>query len=136
VRSQHPLNDDEIILKRISPRKDNIKPKGGSGFRATSWAIQPRPGEEHSSWSQQSITPAKQLLEIEAAKGQNMSDWSVDSLTIGAVRALELDVVQAPTQEDPGHCLIVPTGEQPFTPKIWSKLAKKTSIIYTAPEAL
>ncbi len=124
------IADDEILLKRISPRHDNTKKKGGSAFRATSWAVRRRPDEEFPSWSRQSITPAQRLIEIEAATRGDMSGWSVAALTVGAVRALGLEVESSPTEDDPGHCHVVPTHKQSFTDRIWSQLAKETKIVY------
>ena len=130
MSTQHPVNDDEIILKRILPGKDNIKPKGSSTVRATSFGIKPRPSEEYPSWSRQRYTLASELLDLEAKK-HDVSGWTVAAVTVAAVRRLGLDVVSDPTEEDPGHCLIVPTSEQGFTATIWSTLAKETKIVYT-----
>jgi len=58
----------------------------------------------------------------------------VAALSAASVRELGLDVVAAPTEEDPGHCLIVETAEQHFTLKLWSKLAKLTEIVYPPTE--
>jgi hypothetical protein len=64
-----------------------------------------------------------------------MTGWSVAAVSVAAVRQLGLDVISDPTEEDPGHCLIVPTNDQGLTPKIWSKLAKKTEIVFTCKRA-
>lgn len=124
------IADDEIILKRISPRHDNIKKKGVSAFRATSWAVRPRPDEKFPSWSRQIITSAQRLIEIEAATRRDMSGWSIAAVSVGAVRALGLEVETSPTEDDPGHCHIIPTRKQSFTDRIWSQLAKETEIVY------
>ena len=60
----------------------------------------------------------------------DVSGWYVAAISVAAVRDLGLDVVPDPTEEDPGHCLIVPTEQQLFTPSIWTTLAKKTTIVY------
>ncbi len=128
------IADDEFINKRISPGNDNIKPKGSSGFRATSFAIKPRPTEEYPSWSRQVLTTPEQLLKLEGDKGRDVSLWHVAAIKVNTVRALGLEVVASPTEEDPGHCYIVPTQEQPFVNKIWSTLAKETRIVYPVVE--
>ncbi len=64
-----------------------------------------------------------------------MSGWNVAEVAVSVVRELGLDVVPDPTEDDPGHCHIVPTSLQPFTGTIWSKLAKKTRVVYTVPDA-
>ena len=62
-----------------------------------------------------------------------MSGWSVAAVKVEEVRALGLDVAANPTKEDPGHCQIVPTPKQRFSNRLWSKLAKRTRVVYTAP---
>ena len=63
-----------------------------------------------------------------------MAGWSVIALTVQDVRAVKLDVRADPTDEDSGHCLIVPTAKQPFKDQLWRKLAKKTRVILTLPK--
>ncbi|HUU98809.1 MAG TPA: hypothetical protein VM487_24010 [Phycisphaerae bacterium] len=133
------VGSDEIILKRIpsqrlgSPEMTIARP--GIGLTATSFAICPRRDEKHPSWSRQrDEASAEVLLRVEAEKGRDISGWRVAAVEVRIVRdELGLDVVANPTEEDPGHCLIVPTSQQPFTDKIWSQLAKRTRIIYTHP---
>jgi len=72
-------------------------------------------------------------LQIEGAK-HDITGWRVASLSAASVRELGLDVVAAPTEEDPGHCLIVETAEQLFTPTLWSELGKLTEIVYGPPD--
>lgn len=123
------ISNDEIILKRILPGKDNIKAMGSSKIRATKFGIQPRTNENFPSWSRRKITSEDRLLEI-VGQVRDISGWSVAAVSVSSVRRLGLDVVASPTNEDHGHCEIVPTSHQPFTNKIWSKLAKETTIIY------
>lgn len=99
---------------------------------ATSFTLQPRREGEYPSWS---TTGPVELISIERNKGRDISGWSVAEVAVSVVRDLGLDVVSDPTEDDPGHCHIVPTGEQPFTRMIWSKLAKKTRVVYTVPDA-
>ena len=82
-------------------------------------------------YSRQRFTSPAQLLELAAAAGQDVSGWSVAAIRVANVRQLGLDVVSRPTDEDPGHCEIVPTEQQPFTDTIWSRLAKKTRVVFT-----
>lgn len=127
------ISDDEHIARRIPNRPDQLIDRPGIGLTATSFAIRPRPPELHSSWSRASVTSPADLLDIERAKGRDVSGWSVASLRVADVRALGLDVVCDPTDEDPGHCLIVPTADRLFSDRIWSKLAKKTRVVLTLP---
>ncbi len=99
---------------------------------ATSFALQPRREEEHPSWS---TTVPIELISIEKNKGRDISGWNVAEVVVSVVRELGLDVVRDPTKDDPGHCHIVPTSHQPFTGKIWSKLAQKTRVVYAVPNA-
>lgn len=129
MHSQEPVALDEIILKRIPPGRDNIKPRDQLQFRATSFAIRPRPNESFSSFSRRCITPAPELLRIESAR-HDTAAWSVAALTVASVRELGLDVRFEPTDEDPGHCVICSTDERPVPQSVWSKLAKQTTIVY------
>ncbi len=132
--SHKSISDDEHLARRITNRPDNLKDRPGIGLTATSFAIRPRAPELHPSWSRASVTSPAALLDIERAKGRDVSGWSVVALKVADVRALGLDVVCDPTDEDPGHCLIVPTADRSFSDTIWSKLAKKTRIVLTLPE--
>lgn len=124
------IADGEIILRRISPGNDNIKQEGSASLRATSFAIRPHPHEKYPSWSRQSLTSPKRLLELEAVAGRDVSQWSVASASVASVRSLGLDVVSDPEEDDHGHFLIVETNRQQFTKRIWSALAKETLIVY------
>ena len=129
-----PISSDEIILKRIPPFPGNTIERPAVGLTATSFAIRPRRDEQHPSWSRQEITSPQALLQIEAEKGTDVSSWSVAAVEVRTVRdELGLEVIADPDEENPGHCLIVPTTRQRFTPGIWSQLAKRTRIIYTHP---
>ena len=124
------ISDDEIILRRLSDNPDNTKVRG-EFLTATSLAIRPRRTEKYSSWSRRFVTSARELLDIEAAKGRDVAGWQVTAISVREVRELGLDVVAAPTDEDPGHCHIVPTSGRSSTYKdpVWSKLAKKTRVV-------
>lgn len=120
-----------VILKRLTKYPVSTVERPEIGLTAMSFAIRPRPCEDFPSWSLRSITSPEELLSIEERKGRDVDGWSVAAVSVGEVRALGLDVVRDPTDEDPGHCSIIPTGDQPFTRSIWTKLAKKTRIVYT-----
>jgi hypothetical protein len=61
-----------------------------------------------------------------------MAGWHVVALPVAQVRELGLDVRFDPTDEDPGHCVII-EGTQRFSDKLWSQLAKHTRVVYTHP---
>lgn len=131
------IASDEIILKRLPPSRPGgpttRKNRPGIGLTATSFSLRPRPDEEHPSWSRRSITSAAELLSLAERQGLDIRGWSVCAVTVQDVRDLELDVVATPTDEDPGHCEVVPTERQRFTDKIWSRLAQRALVGYTHP---
>lgn len=132
------VESDEVILKRLpGPQPDypaTTIERPGIGLTATSFYLRPRPHEEYPSWSRQKLTSAETLLQLEADKGRDVSGWSVVAVRVEEVRSLGLEVAAKRTEEDPGHCQIVPTASQRFTDKkLWSKLAKRTKVVYTAP---
>lgn len=130
-----PISPDEFILKRVpSSRPGGVKSildRPGIGLTATSFAIGPRPNEKFPSWSREKITTPIELLEIARNQGQEIDGWHVVAVEAVEIFELGLNVVPEPTPEDPGHCLIKPTDQQRFTDKLWSKLAKRTRVIYT-----
>jgi len=128
------IGSDEDILRRLPKKPDTIKDRGAEGRTATSFALKPRPNEAYPSWSRQAYTSPERLLAIERDNGREINGWSVAAVRVAEVRELGLDVAADPNEVDPGHCLIVPTSQQRFSDTIWSKLAKKTRIVYTAPE--
>lgn len=130
------ISPEEIILKRLpcpqpgNPATTIERPR--IGLTATSFALQPRPGEEYPSWSRRSKTSPVQLLHMAADQGFDIAGWSVAAITVAQVRELGLDVVAKRTSEDPGHCEIVP-GQRRFAASIWSKLAKRTRVMHQEP---
>ncbi|MGB2986952.1 MAG: hypothetical protein WBE26_13855 [Phycisphaerae bacterium] len=76
------------------------------------------------------LTSAERLLQLEAEHDRDIAGWRVAAILVAVVREFGLDVISAPTEEDPGHCLIVPTQRQPFTKRLWSKLARETEIAH------
>lgn len=131
MASHERFDDNTKIYKRISAWPSNTTHRSGV-LTAASCALQPRREEEYPSWS---TTDPVKLISIEKNKRRDMSGWNVAEVAVSVVRELGLDVVRDPTEDDPGHCHIVPTSLQPFTGTIWSKLAKKTRVVYTVPDA-
>ena len=125
------LDDNTEIYRRIPAHPNNTIARGGV-LTATSFALNPRHKGEHPSLS--TTAPIK-LLSIEKNKGRDISGWHVAEVAVSVVRELGLDVVADPTEDDPGHCHIVPTSLQLFTGGIWSRLARKTRVVYTVPDA-
>ena len=125
------IASDEIILRRIPPdsisASTQARPEGG--LRATSFRLKPAPDEEGISCSRLKQTAPTQLLEL--LKNQNISPsgWLVCRIRVSDVRKLGLDVVHVPTDEDPGHCEIRSTSNQPLNDRVCSKLAKTTRIL-------
>ncbi len=121
----------EILIRRIPAKPDGtVKDREGIGLTATSFSLKPR-GNEYPSWSRKSITQPRELLAIEERKGHDVTGWHVCELSVSTVRELGLEVVSQPTEEDAGHCLIVPTERQGFKDAIWSKLSKQARVILT-----
>ena len=135
MTSAEPIDDDEIILRRLPDHPDNTIERRDGRLTATSWGIGPRRHEKHSSWSRQRLTRPEELLRFEAEKGRDISGWRVAAVSVRAVRKLGLDVIPDPTEEDPGHCLMVPTQGEEFQRKVWSMLAKQTDVVYAQPRA-
>ena len=92
-----------------------------------------RPKEKYPSWSRRTITTPIQLLRLAEREGQDIQGWSICQVRVRDVRKLGLDVIAESTEEDPGHCLVVPTEGQQFTRTIWSRLAPKALVVYTHP---
>ncbi len=130
---QQTVLPDDTLLRRLPPSdtasttifRPHIKKE-----TATSFAIQPRPGEEFPSWSLERITSPAELLAIEGRRRQDITGWKVVRVSVGDVRGLGLDVRADPLPgEDLGHCLIVPGPPGKFSNKIWSELAPLTRIV-------
>jgi len=118
-----------FILRRIKKRDpDCIKQLSNGSLRATSYAIQPRPHEDGSSWTHKGITSAAELLAQVSQFGQNPDDYTVCELAVAdVIRQKGLAIHDCPTELDPGHCEIRPTEE--FNRRAWGKLSKKTRIL-------
>lgn len=127
------IASDEIILKRVTAHPSCTQERPGIGWTGTSFALKPRPHEKYPSWSRELVTSAPRLLELAEESGVDVRGWSVVSVRVEDVRGLGLDVRSDPTDDDPGHCLIVPTADRSFTQKVWSKLAIRTRVVCTSP---
>lgn len=123
------ISDVEIILRRIPPRPNCIIDRPGIGLTATSFAIQPRKSERGPSWTRLLQTRPQAHLDDLRVDGKSPEGWLVCRLHVRDVREFGLDVVHDPTDRDPGHCEIRPTPRQPFTGRVWSRLAKRTRIL-------
>lgn len=123
----------DVLLRRLPPSNIVETTKYRPHIQeetATSFAIQPRPGEEFPSWSLERITSPTELLAIEGRRRQDMTGWRVARVSVRDVQGLGLDVRADPLPgEDPGHCLIVPSASGKFSNKIWKKLAPLTRVV-------
>lgn len=138
---QHPINGpagdvssisgDETIIRRLPARPDTTKRRPNGELTATSFAIQPKPGESFPSWSRKRITAPEHLLHLAERQGYDITGWKVCQLAVQVVRGLGLDVVADPTDEDPGHCVIKPTTRRAFSKSVWSALAKQTRVLFS-----
>lgn len=127
-----PVADDEVILRRIPPSKLGIattKEVSKGGHRATSATLSTDQGEEGLSCSRLAITSPQQLLNQLSDQGKDLEGWTVCRMFVRDVRALGLDVVPRPVQNDLGHCEIVDADSKPYPNSKKSKLAKKTRIM-------
>lgn len=130
------ISSEEIIIRRVpAVPPDMVKDRPGIGLTATSFALRPPPGkpEERPSWSRKSITSPTDLLRLVEQRGRDITGWHVCEVAVSIVRELGLDVHPDPTEDDKGHCVIVPTSRQRFTDTIWSKLARQARVVYTHP---
>lgn len=120
---------EEVILKRVRANDPHCIQPYGDGYRATSFAIRNPPGQEGSSCSRLQLTSPRTLLSLVTLQGKLPDDYLVCRMRVTDVRALNLEVLALPTQDDPGHCEIRETLNQGFTASVWSKLAKTTCIL-------
>lgn len=95
-----PIADDEILLRHIP---------GGTAWQAppddrvTSFNFSLREGELGISVSRAGITPPARLM---ARLGDPTAGSKIAALSAADVRAVGLDVVPAPLDDDPGHAEI------------------------------
>jgi len=93
------IKDDEIVLRHIP---------GGTTFQApgpriTSKNFELRPGETGVSVSRVGSTTPDQLM---ARNGNPATGSRIASATAASVRAIGLEIVSVPTDDDPGHAEI------------------------------
>ncbi len=88
-----------------------------------------RDGEEGLSVSRSSLTSPLRLLNLLELQGKSPVGWRVCRISVRDVRSLDLDVRPDPKPEDPGHCLIVGTIQNPLTKRMSAKLAQFTRVL-------
>lgn len=92
-----PVADDDTLLRHVPGGPTWQVPPSG---RVSSVNFRPRAGEAGISVSRVSLTSADQLL---ARLGDPARGSRVAAAKVADVRALGLDVVPAPLDDDPGH---------------------------------
>ena len=124
------VSPDEIILRRIPPTKDGgpqFKQRLPDGsWRATSFSLMPRSGEQYLSWTRLAITSPRELLELLRNQGIAPEGWDVCRLLVADARALGFSLSPDPTVEDQGHTLM--EGAFEIRNRV-SQLAKRTRIL-------
>ena len=133
MADSRPIADEEVILKRVRANDPHCIQPYGDGYRATSFAVRIPPGQEGSSCSRLRLTSPRTLLSLVTLQGGSSDDYLVCRMRVTDVRALNLEVLALPTDEDPGHCEIRKTVGQHYPASVWSRLAKTTRI-FTAAE--
>ena len=129
MADSRPIADEEVILKRVRANDPHCIQPYSDGYRATSFAIRTPPGQEGSSCSRLRLTSPRTLLSLVTIEGKSSDDYLVCRIRVTDVRALNLEVLALPTDEDPGHCEIRKTIDQHLPAKVWSVLAKTTRIL-------
>ncbi len=129
MADSRPIADEEVILKRVRANDSHCIRQYRGGYRATSFAIRIPPGQEGSSCSRLQLTSPRTLLSLVTLQGKSPDDYLVCRIRVTEVRALNLDVLALPTDEDPGHCEIRKTVDQHYPASVWTRLAKTTRIL-------
>ncbi len=127
-----PVEDDEVILRRIPPSTRDLasttaRPDGR--LRATSVRLSRRDDEAGLSCSRLVLTSPTDLLNQLHEQEIDPAGWLVCRIFVKDVRDLGLDVMPKPMENDPGHCEIYAADFKPFPNKKAAKLAKKTRIL-------
>ena len=91
--------------------------------------MQLRQGEIGLSCTRLLLTSPWELLEQLRLQDKSPDDWMVCRISVADVRALGLDVVHVPTDDDYGHCEVRGNRSVQISKGIASKLAKKTRIL-------
>ncbi|APZ95347.1 hypothetical protein Fuma_05003 [Fuerstiella marisgermanici] len=123
--------ESELIIRRIPPDGDpkTVKPDAAGVLRPTSGMMATRSGEAGLSCSRKAVTPPSALLAQLKIQGKDPSGWMVCEIPVAAVNALGFNVIVSPTEIDPGHCEVRPTGELTFSKGNCRKLARVARII-------
>ena len=126
--------DSELIIRRVPPdgNPKTVKVDEDHVLRPTSGMMSTRSGEAGLSCSRKSLTSPESLLAQLETQGKDSRGWMVCQLPVAAVTALGFQVVICPTEIDPGHCEIRPTGELTFSKGNCRKLAREAQVIYSA----
>lgn len=132
-----PIDDDEVILRRIPPSKlgpgvamESTALRAEGGLRATSVRLSTRQGEHGLSCTRLRQTSPRALLDELIQEAIDPAGWMVCRIRVRDVRLLGLEVAHKPTNRDPGHCEVVgPGGGLSFPNNRSSKLAKLTRIL-------
>lgn len=132
MADSRPIADEEVILKRVRANDPHCIREYRGGYRATSFAIRIPPGQEGSSCSRLQLTSPRTLLSLATLHGGSPDDYLVCRMRVTDVRALNLEVLALPTDEDPGHCEIRKTVDRYLPASVWSRLAKTTRILTAA----
>lgn len=99
-----PVGDDEVVLRHVPGGPTWQEPPDG---RITSFNFRPRPGEYGVSVSRSALTTPAVLM---ARLGDPASGSRIAAAAVADIRALGLEVVPDPLDDDPGHALIQPTS--------------------------
>lgn len=119
MANESPISDNETLYRRVPPGSSWIKEN-----KLTSGNFELKVGERGVSVSRASITTPQQLLGMR----ENPTGWCVAAITAGEVRALGLDVIPAPTQEDAGHAEIIPATSS-LSHAVRRRLAKRFRLL-------
>jgi len=109
--------DAEVVLRHVP---------GGTfwqapGPRVTSKNFEPRADEQGVSVSRAGITTAAALM---ARVGSPTTGSKIAAATVGDIRAMGLDVVAVPIDDDPGHAEIWPATTALHGKTVYRQLAK------------
>ena len=123
--------DSELIIRRIPPNgtSPTVKPDTNGVLRPTSGMMATRRDEAGLSCSRKQITSPDVLLSQLGLQGIDQAGWMVCELSVADITALGFEVLICPTDLDPGHCEIRPTGELAFSKGNCRKLARMARII-------
>lgn len=136
MSDEHLVPESELILRRIPPdgTPKTVKVDAEGISRPTSGMMATRAGEAGLSCSRKAMTSPAELLAQLELQGKDSTGWMVCELSVSAVTSLGFKVIICPTELDPGHCEIRPTGELTFSKGNCRKLARHAQIIVATKE--